>query len=96
MEHNRPVPEDIADLGPELWSMKVLGIPLESRKFVSSIMEEGVKEERRLWEAIPPVPDLQMCAMPPSASVKCAREHDEGIWTTAKALLNEVPGSGRS
>ena len=31
--------------------------------------------------------------MPPSASEKYAREHDEGIWTTVKALLNEVPGS---
>ena len=30
-------------------------------KFVSSIMEERVREERRLWEAIPFVPDLQ-CA----------------------------------
>ena len=34
---------------------------LGSTKFVSSIMEERVREERRLWEAIPFVPDLQ-CA----------------------------------
>ena len=106
-------PEDIADLGPEVWSIdgiKVLGPPLGNTKFVSSIMEERVREEQRLWEAIPFVPDLQ-CAwqillqsaspranhslrtMPPSASEKYAREHDEGIWSTVKALLVEVPGS---
>ena len=90
--------------------IKVLGTHLASTKFVSSIMEERVREERRLWEAIPKVPDLQ-CAwqillqsagpranhslrtMPKNASKKYAREHDEGIWSTAKALLNEVPGS---
>ena len=36
-------PEDIADLGPEVWSMdgiKVLGTPLGSTEFVSSIMEK--------------------------------------------------------
>ena len=87
-----------------------LGTLLGSTKFVSSIMEERVREEQRLWEAIPFVPD-QQCAwqillqsaspranhslrtMPPSVSEKYAREHDEGIWSTVKALLNEVPGS---
>ena len=70
---------------------------------MSSIRDERVREERRLWEAIPTVPELQ-CAWqiyepialwtrPPRASKKCAQAQDQGIWTTAEALLNEVPGS---
>ena len=33
--------------------------------------------------------------MPPSASKKYSREYDEDIWTTAKALLNDVPDDVR-
>ena len=35
--------------------------PVGHRQFVSSLMEERIAEERKLWEAIPNVPDLQ-CA----------------------------------
>ena len=72
------------------WSIdgiKVLGTPLGGTKFVSSIMEERVKEEQRLWEAIPFVLDLQ-CAwqillqerrstrklFPPNNAAQCVRE----------------------
>ena len=105
-------PEDIADLGPEVWCMdgiKVLGTPLGSTEFVSSIMEERVRKNEgcgrpsqksltynvlgksccRVQVHAPIIPSEQS----PSASKNYAREHDEGIWSTAKALLNEVPGS---
>ena len=70
-------------------------------------MEERLAEERRLWEAIPHVPDLQ-CAwqillqssspranhtLRTKLSAQYAQGHDEGMWNTAKALLGEVPGT---
>ena len=72
-------------------------------------MEERIAEERKLWEAIPNVPDLQ-CAWQillqsatqgrTTRSEHCrpqsadyAHRHDEGIWATVRSLLKEVPGS---
>ena len=39
--------------------IKILGTPVGSRHFVRQKVTERVDEERRLWEAIPHVPDLQ-------------------------------------
>ena len=41
--------------------LKILEAPVGSRRFVHEKVMERVDEERRLWEAIPHVPDLQ-CA----------------------------------
>ena len=46
-----------------------------------------------LLQSASPRANHSLRTMPPSASEKYAREHDEGIWITVKALLNEVPGS---
>ena len=56
------VPARVEELGPDVWSgdsIKVLGTSLGMVQFVSSLVEERIAEERRLWEAIPSVPDLQ-------------------------------------
>ena len=52
-------PEDLTDLGEEVWSprgVRILGTPVGSSEFLRAL-----GEERRLWEAIGWVPDLQ-CA----------------------------------
>ena len=57
-------PGQVEGLGPAAWScdgIKVLGTPLGTAQCVSTLMEERIAEERKLWEAIPNVPDLQ-CA----------------------------------
>ena len=57
-------PGQVEELGPAARScdgIKVLGTPLGTAQFVSPLMEERIAEERKLWEAIPNVPDLQ-CA----------------------------------
>ena len=57
-------PPNVVDLGAEVWNpegIKILGTPVGSRQFVHEKVMERVDEERRLWEAIPHVPDLQ-CA----------------------------------
>ena len=57
-------PENIADLGPEVWQSRgitVLGTPIGSEPHVSEKMDQHIMKERALWEAIPTVPDLQ-CA----------------------------------
>ena len=43
-----------------LWVM-VLGTPIGSAPFVAEKLQSRVNDERRLWEAIPDIPDLQ-CA----------------------------------
>ena len=56
--------EKMVDLGAEVWNpegIKILGTPVGSWHFVRQKVTERVDEERRLWEAIPHVPDLQ-CA----------------------------------
>ena len=55
-------PEGMAELGPEVWnpeSVKVLGTPVGSRAFVDEVINKRLREEQKLWEAIPWVPDLQ-------------------------------------
>ena len=57
-------PEDVQELGPEAWQtqgLKVLGTPIGTPEFVSQKMNDRIEDERRLWETIPVVPDLQ-CA----------------------------------
>ena len=54
----------VEELWPAAWScdgIKVLGTPLGTAQFVSTLMEERFVEERKSWEAIPNVPDFQ-CA----------------------------------
>ena len=58
------VPAHVEEMGPDVWNcdgIKVLGTPLGTAHFVASLVEERIAEERRLWEAIPSVLDLQ-CA----------------------------------
>ena len=55
-------PEGMAELGPEVWNpegVKVLGTPVGSRAFVDEVINKRLREEQKLWEAIPWVPDLQ-------------------------------------
>ena len=57
-------PPDIDGLGEEVWSpdgVKVLGSPIGTQAFIQSFTDRRLEEERRLWNAIPSVPDLQ-CA----------------------------------
>ena len=53
---------NMGDLGPEVWNtegIKILGTPVGSDAFVQAASEDRLEEERRLWEAIPWVPDVQ-------------------------------------
>ena len=55
-------PPDIDDLGEEVWSpeeVKVLGSPIGTEAFIQSFTDMRIEEERRKWNAIPSVPDLQ-------------------------------------
>ena len=96
-------PDDIDDLGEEVWS------PVGSEAFVQAFTETRLEEERRLWNAIPSVPDLQcawqlllQCAgprchhvlrtVPPSQSERYAAGHDAGMQQTMVALLGGLPG----
>ena len=49
------VPAHVEELGADVWNcdgIKVLGTPLGTAQFVSSLVEARIAEERRLWEAI--------------------------------------------
>ena len=53
---------DMADLGPDVWNplgVRILGTPVGHEEFVTSFLEELLAEERKLWDAIPSIPDLQ-------------------------------------
>ena len=54
-------PDNVHTLGDKVWQPGgvVLGTPLENVQFVAEKLRLRVEEERRLWEAIPTVPDLQ-------------------------------------
>ena len=55
-------PPHMEDLGPEVWNVegvKILGTPIGSDRFIEAVTEERVTEERRLWDALAWVPDLQ-------------------------------------
>ena len=57
-------PVDMEDLGPDVWNpegIKMLGTPVGHPEFLSTFVEQRLVEERKLWDAIRPVPDLQ-CA----------------------------------
>ena len=57
-------PVDLEDLGPDVWNpegIKILGTPVGHPEFLSTFVEQRLVEERKLWDAIPSVPDLQ-CA----------------------------------
>ena len=65
-------PDGVVNLGPEVWSpsgAKILSTPVGSPEFLRSLIEERLDEERKLWQAIPWVPDLQ-CAW--QILVQCA------------------------
>ena len=100
----------MAELGPEVWNpegVKVLGTPVGSRAFVDEVINKRLREEQKLWEAIPRVPDIQarwqiliQCAgprchhiiRPPSQSADYAQGHDEGMKRTMANLLGRLPG----
>ena len=55
-------PPGIEQLGPEVWSpqgLKVLGTPIGSEEFTEAHVQERLEDEKKFWEAIPEVPDLQ-------------------------------------
>ena len=57
-------PDNIAEIGQEVWQpegITVLGTPVGSDQHTATKMDERIAKERRLWDAIPWVPDLQ-CA----------------------------------
>jgi len=57
-------PPGMQELGAEVWSpagVKVLGTPLGTDAYVAQHVAERLADEKRLWDAIPEVPDLQ-CA----------------------------------
>ena len=103
-------PQDIDDLGEEVWSpegVQVLGSPIGSEAFIQAFTDRRLEEERRLWNAIPSVPDLQcawqlllQCAGPRCHHVlrivppsQYAAGHDEGMFQTMTALLGALPGT---
>ena len=47
-------PEGMAELGPEVWNpkgVKVLGIPVGSRRFVEEVVTKRLEEDDKLWES---------------------------------------------
>ena len=65
-------PEEIAELGPEVWSpegVKILGTPVGSGEFVARVVAERLAKEQKLWDALPWIPDVQ-CAW--QVLVQCA------------------------
>ena len=55
-------PPGMDDLGNEVWNaegIKVLGTPVGSPQFVQHTVDTRLEEEKKLWEAISWVPDLQ-------------------------------------
>ena len=79
-------PDGFDDLGDDVWSpcgVKVLGTPVGTDEFVQQHLDEKVTDEKKLWEALPEVPDLQ-CAW--QVLVQCAGPR-------ANHLLRTVPPS---
>ena len=57
-------PDNVDDLGTEVWSpdgIIILGTPIGSTDFVHLHAQGRIDEERKLWDMLPTVPDLQ-CA----------------------------------
>ena len=55
-------PEHIHTMGENAWQpsgIMVLGTPIGSEQFVREKLQDRIIKERRLWQAIPNVPDLQ-------------------------------------
>ena len=55
-------PPDMEFLGSDTWDaggVKVLGAPIGSDAFVAQFLEDRLDDEKRLWDAIPSVGDLQ-------------------------------------
>ena len=82
----------VEELGPDVWNcdgIEVLGTLLGTAQFVASLVEERIAEERRLWEAIPSVPDLQCAwqilvqsANPRSNHTRSERCHPRSLQNT--------------
>ena len=85
----------------------MLGTPIGTEQYVSQKMEERLAKERELWAAIPTVPDLQCAwqlllqsanpranhtmRSPQVFQLAYCHAHDEGMWDTARTLLDGVP-----
>ena len=55
-------PPNMSDLGDECWNsdgIKVLGTPVGSQHFVQQMVDKRLNEERKLWDALTWVHDLQ-------------------------------------
>ena len=100
-------PDHVDTLGEDAWQphgIVVFGTPTLKNQFTRAKLQNRIDEERRLWETIPNVPDLQcgwqilllsanpranhtLRTLPPSISSEYGRQHDDGIWNTARTLL---------
>ena len=106
-------PEHIHTVGENAWQpsgIMVLGIPTGSEQFISEKLKDRINKERRLWQAIPNVPDLQcgwqilLHSANPRANhtlrtlppaMPAEYDLDEVLWKTARALLGEIPPHAR-
>ena len=76
---------DMAELGPDVWNpldIEILGTPVGHDEFAANSHEERLAEERKLWDAIPSIPDLQ-CSW--QVLLQCAGprcHHPHGSTTT--------------
>ena len=88
------LPDEVDTLGDEVWrsdGIKVFCTPLGSSEFVAFQMEERLTEERRLWEAIPHVPDLRMANLAPKRRLPC-EPHSENVASEALSQLRTRTG----
>ena len=93
---------NVVDLGPEVRNPKFLVLQWGAREGHGEM-----DEERRLWEAIPHVPDLQcgwqillQCvdrvATRATNPVRRARTDDAGMQRTVEVLLGGFPGDDQA
>ena len=105
-------PDHVDTLGEDAWQphgIVVLGTPLGSEQLTRAKLQNRMDEERRLWERIPNVPDLQcgwqillLSANPranhtlrtlPPSHQSTAANMTRAFWNTARTLLGEIPGT---
>ena len=85
---------NIHDLGEGVWSpegIKILASPIGSEAFVQAFTERRLEAERRLWNAIPSVPDLQ-CAW--QLLLQCAGPRCNHLLRTAPSSQSAAYAAG--
>ena len=74
---------DTADLGADVWNpagVIIHGTPVGHNDFVAWFLEERLAEERKFWDAIPSIPDVQCSCAVRRASMSSSVAH--GCTTT--------------